>query len=167
MRGSFVALAACVASLGVAGVLVAAEPETPPPVEGAWALYEPDAIEWKPAPASLRPGAKIAVLEGDPAKEGFFTMRLLLPDGYRVDPHWHPKAERVTVISGTLHLGHGDRFDPAKAKALPAGTYSSMPPGMTHFGWASGETVLQLSSIGPWRIVYVNPVDDPREKRAP
>ena len=86
-------------------------------------------------------------------------------DGYRVDPHWHPKAERLTIISGILNLGMGDRFDPAVAQPLPAGTYSSMPPGMTHFGWVTGPTVLQLSSIGPWQVIYLNPADDPRTGR--
>jgi hypothetical protein len=128
-------------------------------------LVVPDRIVWGDAPSSLRPGAKMILLEGDPTKDGFFTMRLWLPDGYRVDPHWHPKAERLTIISGTLNLGMGDRFDPAAAQALPAGTYSSMPPGMTHFGWTTGPTVLQLSSIGPWQVIYVNPADDPRTGR--
>ena len=59
----------------------------------------------------------------------------------------------------------GARFDPAAAQALPAGTYSSMPPGMTHYGWATGPTVLQLSSIGPWQVIYVDPADDPRTGR--
>jgi hypothetical protein len=129
---------------------------------GTWALYVPSEIAWTPAPDSLPPGAKVAILEGDPAKEGFFTMRLLMPDGYRVAPHWHPNIERLTIISGTVNLGTGDRFDATATRALPAGTYSSMPPKMTHFAWMTGETVLQLSSIGPWQVVYVNPADDPR-----
>src|SRR5262249_33984498 len=131
---------------------------------GTWALYLPTDVAWQPGPASLPPGAKVAVLEGDPAKEGFFTMRLLLPDGYRVAPHWHPKAERLTIISGIVNLGTGKRFDTTGTKALPAGTYSSMPPKMTHFAWMTGETVLQLSSIGPWQVIYVDPADDPRNK---
>jgi hypothetical protein len=36
---------------------------------------------------------------------------------------------------------------------------------MTHFGWTKGETVLQLSTLGPWSIKYVDPNDDPRTKR--
>ena len=132
---------------------------------GAWALYVPSEIRWTAGPESLPPGAKVAILEGDPLKEGFFTMRLLLPDGYRVAPHWHPKVERLTIISGTVNLGTGDRFDATATKALPAGTYSSMPPRMTHFAWTTGETVLQLSSIGPWQVIYVDPADDPRNKR--
>jgi hypothetical protein len=128
-------------------------------------LVMPDRTVWQEGPDSLRPGAKMVVLEGDPSKDGFFTMRLLLPDGYRVDPHWHAKAERLTIISGTLNLGMGDHFETQAAPALPAGTYSSMPPGMTHFAWTTGATVLQLSSIGPWSVIYVNPADDPRNKQ--
>ena len=135
------------------------------PGGGSWALYVPGEIAWKAGPESLAPGAKVAILEGDPSKDGFFTMRLLLPDGYRVASHWHPKVERLTIISGTLNLGTGDRFDTTATKALPAGTYSSMPPKMTHFAWMTGETVLQLSSIGPWQVIYVDPADDPRNKR--
>jgi len=26
----------------------------------------------------------------------------------------------------------------------------------------NGETVLQLNSVGPWKIIYVNAADDPR-----
>ena len=127
-----------------------------------WDLFKPDQIQWRDGPPSLLPGAKMAILEGDPAKEGFFTMRLKLPDGYRVFPHWHPRTERLTIIQGIVNLGTGDRFDTAATQTLPAGAYSSMPPKMTHFAWMRGETILQLSSIGPWEVVYVNPTDDPR-----
>ena len=129
----------------------------------AWLLREPSAIEWRVAD-TLPPGALVTVLEGDPSAEGFFTMRIKMPDGYRVPPHWHSRQERVTVLSGVLNLGQGERFDAAATKPLPAGTYSSMPPGMTHFGWMSGETVLQLSTQGPWTITYVNAADDPRKQ---
>ena len=152
-----------VAGLSVLGTSLAAEQKKNP--GGTWALYVPSEISWKAGPESLARGAKVAILEGDPSKDGFFTMRLLLPDGYRVAPHWHPKAERLTIISGTVNLGTGDRFDATATKTLPAGTYSSMPPQMTHFAWTTGETVLQLSSIGPWQVIYVDPADDPRNKR--
>jgi hypothetical protein len=155
---------AAVASVSMMGVSRAIErrPALPPFI---WALFVPSQVVWQPGPTSLAPGAKMAVLEGDPSKEGFFTLRLLLPDGYRVNPHWHPKTERLTIISGTLNLGMGDRFDANATKPLPAGTYSSMPPKMTHFGTTTGETVLQLSSMGPWQVIYVDPADDPRTKQ--
>ena len=37
-------------------------------------------------------------------------------------------------------------------------------PKMTHFAFMTGETILQLSTIGPWTITYVHPEDDPRKK---
>jgi hypothetical protein len=132
------------------------------PGSAKWDLFKPEQIEWHDGPPSMLPGAKMAILEGDPAKEGFFTMRLKVPDGYRVLPHWHPKTERLTVIQGIVNLGMGDRYDAAATQPLSAGSYSSMPPRMTHFAWMKGETILQLSSTGPWEVVYVNPADDPR-----
>ena len=128
-------------------------------------LIRPDKAEWKDGPASLPPGAKIAVLEGDPSKEGFFALRLQLPDGYKIPAHWHPGIERLTIISGTFHLGMGDKLDPSKAEALPAGSYVSMQPQMKHFAWAEGPTVVQLATNGPWEIHYVNASDDPRQQK--
>jgi hypothetical protein len=37
-----------------------------------------------------------------------------------------------------------------------------MPVGHTHFAWTDEETVVQLHSMGPWGITYVDPADDPR-----
>jgi quercetin dioxygenase-like cupin family protein len=128
-------------------------------------LFTPDAVQWQPGPPSLAPGAQSAVLEGDPTKEGIFTMRLRFPDGFQVKPHWHPAVERVTVLAGTLNLGKGETFDPGKTKPLTAGSFVFMPPKMQHFAWAKGDTILQLTGQGPWTINYVNPADDPRNKK--
>jgi hypothetical protein len=128
-------------------------------------LYPTAEIKWRDGPGSLPAGAKFAVLEGDPSKEGFFTMRLWLPDGFKIPPHWHPKVEHVTVISGTFNLGMGDRFDQTATRAMPAGTFGFWPADMKHFAWAKGETVLQLHGTGPWMITYVNPSDDPRKPK--
>jgi anti-sigma factor ChrR (cupin superfamily) len=107
----------------------------------------------------------VAVLEGDPSKEGEFVMRLKMPDGYRVPPHTHGKTERVTVLSGEFYIGMGEKFDEKAGKAMPAGTYGHWPAGMKHFAWVKGETVIQLHGTGPWSIQYVNPDDDPRNKK--
>jgi len=106
----------------------------------------------------------MAVLEGDPDKEGPFVFRLKLPDGYRVPPHTHPKVERITVLAGTFNVGMGDKFDEKATKPMTAGTYGYWPEGMKHFVWAKGETILQYHGAGPWTIQYVNPDDDPRKK---
>src|SRR5947209_229230 len=137
----------------------------PPAGHDEAALYPPATIVWKDGPPSLPPGAKMAVLEGDPAKPGPFVFRVKVPDGYRVPPHTHPKPERVTVIAGTFHLGMGETFDPAKGRAIPAGSYGTWPPGMKHFAWVTGETVVQFHGDGPWTINYLNPADDPRAKK--
>ena len=125
-------------------------------------LFPPSELKWKDGPPSLPKGAQVALLEGDPAKEGPFVFRLKFPDGYRVPPHTHPKTERVTVLAGTLHFGMGKKFDPKSTKPLTAGTFGYWPAGMAHFAHARGETVLQLHGTGPWQINYIDPADDPR-----
>ena len=70
--------------------------------------FTPDQVKFGPAPPFLPPGAQLAVLEGDPmASTGDFTIRLKMPDGYKVAPHTHPSRENVTVLSGTLKVGIG------------------------------------------------------------
>jgi quercetin dioxygenase-like cupin family protein len=129
------------------------------------ALFPADKLEWKDGPPSLPKGAKIAVLEGDPAKEGPFVFRVKVPDGYRIPPHTHPKTERVTVISGTFNIGMGDKSDAKATRAMPAGTYGHWAAGMKHFVWIKGETVVQFHGMGPWSIQYVNPADAPRNAK--
>ena len=126
-------------------------------------MLEPDKLTWANVP-SLPPGAQIAVIEGPMSEAVPFTIRLKLPANYRIPAHWHPGVERVTVLSGTFYLGHGDSLDPAKAQALPAGSIAIMPAQKRHYAWTTGETVLQLHGTGPSTITYVNPADDPRKK---
>ena len=128
-------------------------------------LYLPENIKWQPGPSSLLPGTKMAILEGDPSKEGLFTMRLWLPDEFVVAPHWHTQIEHVTVIAGILNFGMGEMFDRAATKPMTAGSFGFWPPGMRHFAWTKGETVLQLHGRGPWTVTYVNPSDDPRSRK--
>ena len=57
-------------------------------------------VVWTAAPPNMPKGTLIAVLEGDPKKPGMFTIRVKMPAGTRIPPHWHPRQERVTVLSG-------------------------------------------------------------------
>jgi quercetin dioxygenase-like cupin family protein len=125
-------------------------------------IVAPDAVEWGPAPAALPAGAEVAVLYGDPGKDGQFAMRVKLPQGYSVPPHSHPKPEAVTVISGVFKLGLGETADAAKAQPLAAGSFAVLEPGTAHFVSVDEETVIQINSVGPWGIVYIDPADDPR-----
>ncbi len=128
-------------------------------------LFTPGNIKWGDAPNALPAGAKLAVLEGNPSQAGPYTMRLKMPDGYQIPPHFHLRTEHVTVLSGTFNLGVGEKFDRSAGQAMPTGTFGFLPPKMKHFAWATGETILQLHGIGPWEIVYVNPADDRRGQK--
>jgi hypothetical protein len=122
-------------------------------------------LNWKPAPA-IGPGAMIAVIEGDLKAAEPFTLRLKLPANTKIGVHTHPVTERVTVISGTFYFATGDTFDPARAKAYHPGDTLIIPVGMSMYGASrEQETVLQLHGTGPWGITYLNPADDPRNKK--
>ena len=157
-------LLAAALTLGAAGV--AAAQGTPRTNASHVIVAPPDQIAWGPAPASLPPGAKAAVLEGNPGEAGPFTMRVLVPDRYRIPPHFHPVTEHVTVLKGTFKVGMGEKFDASAMTPLPTGTFAALEPGTRHFAEAEGETILQLHGVGPWGLTYVNPADDPR-KQAP
>ena len=136
----------------------------PAEMMGGHTIVAPQEIKWSPAPAVLPAGAEAAVLFGDPSKEGLFALRLKLPEGYSVPPHTHPVDEVVTVISGTFSLGMGETADQSKAQPLPAGSFLALPPGTAHYVFIDEETVIQISTVGPWGLTYVNPEDDPRPK---
>lgn len=154
-----------VLSLQILSLGIARAAHAPASGNEGHAIHRSAELNWKDGPPSLPAGAKYAVLEGDPTKEGPFTMRLRVPDGYKIPPHMHPAVERVTVLSGTFNLGMGDKFDQKATQPMPAGTYGFWPAGMKHFAWAKGETILQLHGVGPWRIEYLNPADDPRQAK--
>jgi len=118
--------------------------------------------QWGPAPAVFPPGAEMAVLQGDPSKAGEeFTVRLRLPNGYKIAPHTHPTAENITVIEGTFLVGMGSTLDRTKMMALPRGAFVSAPAEHAHYAVARGETVVQVHAIGPFALTYVNPADAP------
>jgi len=118
-------------------------------------------------PAVLPVGAKMAILTGDPAKAGPFTMFLAMPSGYRVGPHFHPTDEGVDVKKGMLLMGIGDVYDASKLKPMQEGDRGSMPANVHHFGTTHGATVILVTAMGPFVINYVNPADDPQKQSKP
>jgi quercetin dioxygenase-like cupin family protein len=157
MRSLFVALLSLTTTVALAQGTPAAE--DPHPI-----VAVPDQITWGPPPPFLAAGAKVAVLEGDPKAMGFFTIRVQMPDHYRVAPHYHPGTEHVTVLKGTFKVGMGEKFDASALTRLPVGSFAATPARVAHFAETEGETIVQLHGIGPWGIVYVNPADDPRRR---
>jgi len=127
------------------------------------ATVQSDDLKWS-VPAVYAPGAQIAVIKGDPSKEGMYVVRLKLPAGFQIAAHSHPNDENVTVLLGSFNIGTGDKLDKSKGTMVKAGGYSFVAKGMNHYAWFTEETVLQLHGMGPQGVTYVNPADDPRKK---
>ena len=123
----------------------------------------PDTLKWAEPP--VLPGAKLAVVSGDPSKEGLFVYRIKMPAGYKIPPHTHKASENVTVLTGVFYIGLGEKFDQGSGQELPTGGFVSVPPKHAHYAWAgTQETVVQVHGMGPTDLTFVNPADDPRKK---
>jgi len=125
----------------------------------------PTEIQWGDPPPVFVKSARFAVLYGDPTRPGVYIVRLKMPSGYKVMPHWHPVQENVSVISGEFHVGMGDKFDETGMQALQPGSFAAMPAHMHHFAVAKGETIVQVNGIAPFKLIYVNASDDPSKKK--
>jgi len=143
------------------GVAAAQEPKAP-----AHILVAPAETVWGEPPPVFEKGMSFTVISGDPGKAGAYVVRAKMPAGYKIAPHWHPTDEHVTVLSGTLALGMGEKFDKASMKGLPAGGYALLPAEMRLFAMATTAATIQVHGQGPFVLTYVNPADDPSQ-RAP
>ena len=121
-----------------------------------------ETTNWAPAPPLLPKGAQFAVLFRDPTKPGPFVVRLKVPAGYKIPAHSHPSFEAVTIISGEFNLGTGDKLDESKVEKLAPGGFIFLHENMNHFAFATTGSIVQINSVGPFDIKYVNPADDPR-----
>jgi hypothetical protein len=124
-------------------------------------MTKPGDIKWMASPDFLPAGAQIAILHGDPSAAGLFTIRLKMPDKYKIPPHFHPADENITIISGDLAMAVGHDTS-ITATVLPSASFALMKAGTHHFVNAIGETIVQVTAMGPFGITYVNPDDDPR-----
>ena len=142
--------------LGLASIGQTQEPKPPHII-----VTQPEVV-WGEGPPALPKGAMMAVLSGDPSKPAPYTLRAKMPAGYKIAPHWHPTDEQVTVLSGTVAFGMGDKAVVAEMKDVPAGGYALMPATMHHYFMSKTAAVIQVHGIGPFAITYINPSDDPR-----
>ena len=129
-----------------AGIAIAATPT----------IVTPDKVTWVAGTGPMA-GVQMAVLSGDPTKSGPYTLRLKLPANTTFPPHFHADTEDVTVISGSLWVGLGDRIDTSKLLQLPAGSFASVPHGIHHYAVTKEETVIQLNGMGPFTMTAVKP----------
>jgi len=114
-----------------------------------------DELKWEPTPS----GAQRAMLVGDEQKAGMYTYRARFPAGFKVQPHFHPDERVVTVMSGTLYMGYGEKFDEGAMKALPEGSVWTEPAKQPHFVWAKdGAVVIQVvGANGPSGVTRIDP----------
>ena len=148
------------AAIALAGSVLAHDAAAP---DGAKELA-PDEIVFRDDPAFPN-GGQTALLHGDPNKPGLFILRIKFPPNYVVPPHTHPGFETVTVLSGAMGSGMGEKADLTKGKMLKAGGMLALPANHAHYVWtADEETVIQVAAVGPFDLIYINPADDPRKK---
>jgi quercetin dioxygenase-like cupin family protein len=126
-------------------------------------LQNEQEVKWVDAPKFLPTGAKIAVLEGNPAEKGPFTIRAKFPANYKIPAHSHPSDEHVVVLSGALYMGMGDKLDMEKSTALKVGGFGLMPAKKNHYAYTKDATTILIFGTGPVEFAYVNPDDDPRK----
>jgi quercetin dioxygenase-like cupin family protein len=143
--------------------VVFASPRPLPAAEATKFITSPDLV-WTDIKA-LPPGAQISVIEGPLNEKKPFIFRIKFQPGWKVPAHSHSVLTHVTVISGKFNLGVGNKFDASVTHALAPGSVVIMPPGENHFAWIEEETVIQVHSIGPWDTVWVDPKDDPANKK--
>ncbi len=158
---------AAVVLLSLSSVAQTKPGSTTSSLPAAHLALRPDALRWVPMSSDLMEGTpafalaeppQVSVVEGDPSQAGApFTLRIKLAAGTRVPPHWHPIDEHITVLQGRFGLGMGDEYNEASLQDLPTGSYASMPKGMTHFALATGETVVQVHGVGPFKSIWVTP----------
>jgi len=130
--------------------------------EGAFRAIRPEDIEWQSF-AAFPPGARLAILVGDPTEPGPYTIRVHLPSGTRMMPHKHPEDRIYTVIEGVFYIGRGETFDEARLTAFGVGSVVVLPGDQPHFHWAkSGAYTTQVTAIGPLGLAYIHAGDDPR-----
>ncbi len=125
-------------------------------------VFSQDKLEWKAGPPELPRGAEVAMLFGDPIRGGPYLLRMRAPKGYRLGPHKHSGIETMTVLSGALRYGQGDKLDPNAERTLSAGGFAATPAEVAHWVTFDDNTVIQVTGVGPWKITYLDPRDDPR-----
>jgi quercetin dioxygenase-like cupin family protein len=123
-------------------------------------------LRWGPAPAVFPKGAEMAVVSGDPAQAGVFTIELSMPSGYRIPPHFHPTDETVEIKKGTFLVGMGDKLDLKQARPMVTGDTGTVPAKAHHYAATKGATIVAVTAMGPFAMTYVNPKDDPQNASA-
>ncbi|MES2264856.1 MAG: cupin domain-containing protein [Pseudomonadota bacterium] len=110
--------------------------------------FLPGDVKYTSNPASP---AQSAVLYGDPSKEGLYVLRVRIPANTRLPVHTHPDQVRiVSILSGTLYFGYGEKFEESKLIAYGPGSFYKEPIGAAHYSWTKeGEVICDVIGVGP------------------
>jgi quercetin dioxygenase-like cupin family protein len=134
--------ASLVGTVVVCAVAFAAEDEK------GFVILKPNEIVYEKNPAGS--GPDLAVVAGDPTKEGFYIIRARFAPGVMSMPHSHPGDRHVTVISGTWWAGKGGTFDRNATTPLGPGSYMLHPAGEVHYDGAKDvEAIVEIKGMGP------------------
>ena len=150
------------AALAIASVAQADEPTK---AAGNDVFVNAKDLKWMEGIPDLPKGLQMTILYGDPTKSGFYAIRLKMPDGYKIPPHWHSQDEQLTILAGTFILHMGDTMK-SEAHPLDVGGYHYHPKKMHHAAEVKGETIVQVEGMGPFDIHYLNAADNPNPKAA-
>ena len=116
--------------------------------------------------SAMRPGVETIYLVGDGTQKELYSLVFKVPPHTAIQPHSHPDDRSCFVLSGRGYFAYGTARDEAKLKALPPGSNYTEPAGLPHFaGTKDQETVVECTAVGPTGTTFVNPADDPRNKK--
>jgi len=127
----------------------------------SYSIHENE-LKWFDVP--LVPGAKAALLYGDPTRAGTVILRFMFPANCQTPPHRHPYDEYTTILSGTVYYGEGEAFDSSSPQIGKAGTFAIVPARQAHFVWTSDvPAIVQLQFEGPLQTIPVSSSDETRK----
>lgn len=104
-------------------------------------LLRQDMLIWR----FLEPGVEIALLarcSSDTVEKG--ASRIKYADGYQSAIRSDSADRQITVISGVLAIGIGEKLDPTSLHYMPPGSYLLIPRNVSHFMRAVGETIIEV-----------------------
>ena len=109
-------------------------------------VVTPAELHW----TSYYAGGEQAILFGDPSRPGPYVLRVRLPAGLHIQPHYHLDGRIVQVMSGTMYFALGASGDTTKLRAIPPGSMWTEPAHMAHYAWTGhNAVVLQVVGTGP------------------
>jgi len=121
-------------------------------------------LNWQFVPGIPRP-VEVAIVSGDPSKEGPYVVRYRTPSGMRFAPVTHPDVRELTIIKGTYWIAQGESYNWKQMDEFKAGAVIQKEANKPYFGWARTAVILEERGTGPTNLNYVHEDDDPRNHR--